>query len=203
MDVKPIEMSYGQARETIRAYHGVLKDRRRDEDLAILRSAKAVMRGLRVISMSNTILAGGFDSTQRPRLAIVRADKPWCHLYRWNVQTWFIGADARHETWVTGSHERFKRLRRAKPLAFSITGEDGSGLRNEMTAVAMAPSIPPAHRPSNDALDRYYLLWEAEWQRTAPVDPALLAPLGGGMFAIVAMWDLTPLERAVLGEARR
>ena len=47
-------------------------------------------------------------------------------------------------------------------------------------------------------LDRYFILWEADWQRRAPVDPALLRPVGGDLYVVVATWDLTDLERAVL-----
>lgn len=43
------------------------------------------------------------------------------------------------------------------------------------------------------------ILWEAEWQAVPPKDPALLRHLGGDLYAVVAVWDLTELERAVLG----
>ena len=41
------------------------------------------------------------------------------------------------------------------------------------------------------------ILWEAEWE-TVPRDPLLLRHLAGGLYAVMASWDLTPLERAVL-----
>lgn len=34
--------------------------------------------------------------------------------------------------------------------------------------------------------------------KEAPVDPALLKHIGGDLYAVVATWDLTDLERAVL-----
>lgn len=35
-----------------------------------------------------------------------------------------------------------------------------------------------------------------------PGDPALLKHMGGDLYAILAVWDLSPLERAVLAGKR-
>ena len=65
---------------------------------------------------------------------------------------------------------------------------------------AIVPNIPPALRPKR-GLRLYTILWEAEWSAdpTAPTDPALLRRLGGDLYILLATWDLTELERAVLG----
>jgi hypothetical protein len=44
------------------------------------------------------------------------------------------------------------------------------------------------------------VLWEADWKvhPVPPGDPALLKHIGGDLYAVVAVWDLTPLEQAVL-----
>jgi hypothetical protein len=48
-------------------------------------------------------------------------------------------------------------------------------------------------------LEHFHILWEAVWQpHTAPRDPMLLKHLGGVFYAVVAVWDLTELERAAL-----
>jgi hypothetical protein len=66
---------------------------------------------------------------------------------------------------------------------------------------AILPLIPPRLRPPH-GLDNYHLLWEAVWTRPrtrrAPGDPALLKHIGGDLWAVLAVWDLTPLEQAVL-----
>jgi hypothetical protein len=59
------------------------------------------------------------------------------------------------------------------------------------------PPIPPRFRPGQP--DRYHILWEAEWAKVPPRDPALLRALGDGLYVVLAVWDLTELERAVLG----
>jgi len=62
---------------------------------------------------------------------------------------------------------------------------------------AMVPPVPPKFRPST-SLTNFHILWEAEWQQHAPVDPALLRHIGGDLYAVLAIWDLTELERTVL-----
>jgi hypothetical protein len=47
------------------------------------------------------------------------------------------------------------------------------------------------------------VLWEVEewtWRTTPrpPGDPALLRHVGGDIYAVEAIWDLTPLEQLVL-----
>jgi len=61
----------------------------------------------------------------------------------------------------------------------------------------MVPPVPPGLRPAS-AIGNYHVLWEAEWERVAPADPALLKHIGGDLYAVLAVWDLTELERAVL-----
>jgi len=47
-------------------------------------------------------------------------------------------------------------------------------------------------------LDRFHILWEADWHLDPPQDPALLRRLMGDLWVVLAVWDLTSLERAVL-----
>lgn len=66
------------------------------------------------------------------------------------------------------------------------------------------PTIPPKLRPKRGQLGLYHLLFEAEWglDPDPPVDPALVRHLGGDLYAVLAVWDLTDVERAVLGIIR-
>lgn len=53
--------------------------------------------------------------------------------------------------------------------------------------------------PGDFYIERHRILWEATWSRIAPKDPALLKDIGGGLYVVLAIWDLTELERSVLG----
>jgi len=63
---------------------------------------------------------------------------------------------------------------------------------------AAVPLIPVHLRPKA-ALSNYHILWEAEWTKRYPVDPYLLRRFGGDAWLVVAAWDLTDVERAVMG----
>ncbi len=65
---------------------------------------------------------------------------------------------------------------------------------------ASLPFIPPAYRPPL-RIENYHLLWEAEWRKGAGPqrrDPILLRRVSGDLFAVVAAWDLTDVEKLVL-----
>ena len=69
---------------------------------------------------------------------------------------------------------------------------------------SMVPNVPPKFRPARSTtLATYHVLWEVdEWKKTPrpPGDPALLKHLRGDLWIVLATWDLTPLEQAVLAE---
>jgi hypothetical protein len=48
-------------------------------------------------------------------------------------------------------------------------------------------------------LANYHILWEVEtWEPIPPKDPILLRQLTPNLFAVLATWDLTELERAII-----
>jgi hypothetical protein len=57
--------------------------------------------------------------------------------------------------------------------------------------------IPLQHRPDGKLSD-HHVLFEAEWRRLPAADPMLLKRIDGPLFVVLAAWDLTPLEQAVL-----
>jgi hypothetical protein len=61
--------------------------------------------------------------------------------------------------------------------------------------------LPPSIKPSEASLKHYHILWEAEWENAPPVDPYLLRRISANLFVVIASWDLTPLERAVMAES--
>lgn len=66
----------------------------------------------------------------------------------------------------------------------------------------MVPVVPPKHRPGR-GYGQCHVLFEAEewtWSTlpAPPGDPALLRHVGGDIYAVLAQWDLSPLEQLVL-----
>lgn len=193
MKLETIEMPRNEAREAFLHYRRAVRERRNTEDEAIMRGYKALAMGKRIINIRETLLAGGFDDLHRPRLALARADAKSCLVQSfWDGDLRFY-ADVQNPWNAKKADTRSYRQLRTWPdeQRFHVA-----------EARAIVPIVPPQLRPAH-ALTGYDVLWEAEWRRMAPVDPALLKHLGGDLYVVVATWDLTELERTVITGTRR
>ena len=77
----------------------------------------------------------------------------------------------------------------------------GIGTKQSTTSFsAVVPKVPAQFLPKGN-LSNYHILWEVEeWNLEPPIDPILLRRIkdSPNLFAVMAVWDLTKLERAVL-----
>lgn len=155
-------------------------------DREIARVYHAIAKGRIVIRALESIRVAGLGEDRLPKLAIVRADAKTC---------WLTG--------YTDGRARFASKQRVKipetKSYFDFPADSFPGIKPDWRQhEAMVPLIPVKHRPRM-ALSEYHILWEAEWRRTVPIDPMLLRRVGtGDVWIVVAAWDLTPVERAVL-----
>jgi hypothetical protein len=188
MNLPTITMDREKAQEAFDQYRGSLLRRHNEEDAAIARGYKALARGTPLLKLSEALKRGGLDQDSLPRLAICRADAKWC----------WLRLDADGEAWFSMDPRFNDYATRRYVHVPEGTFENVRTATSRWNPVrALVPIVPPPLRP-RAALSNYHVLWEAEWQRTAPRDPALLRKLGGDLWAVVAVWDLTELERAVL-----
>jgi hypothetical protein len=197
MDLTTITMPKDEAQSKFEEYRASVRRRHNREDEQIMRGYRALARGQQIIDLPATIRQGGTTTMPSryglpmwlPQLAIMRADQPWCH-----ARTTDQGRVEFHHLGRPKSGERRNYI----PLpAETLTPPEGTQSCSWWTARAMVPPVPPALRPA-DNIGNYHILWEAEWQRVAPKDPALLKHISGDLYAVLAVWDLTELERAVL-----
>lgn len=197
-------------------------------DAAVMRGYRELARGNRILELSKTIAAGGVVEIEArakrwhhqrgtetehftalaPALAAIRADARSCWMRPLRPAAEEDGFRFQADGWQW--HPRKTDQLSVPGGVFAPGDEYGArGLDvppawalNNCQLKAMVPTIPPALR---HALRGYVILWEADWTVGAmipPGDPALLKHLGGDMYALLAVWDLTPLERAVLAGAR-
>jgi hypothetical protein len=197
MELSTITMERTEAREKFLEYKRSVQARHDAEDYAIMQGYRALAAGKQLINLVETIQAGGLDDQKHPRLAVCRANEQWCRLETsMNGSVTFIGttvAEEQAHRWV--SHRSEKRRVRLEEGTF-----DEMPYRrpwNHEPVRAMVPMVPPGLRPRH-ALSNYHILWEAEWEKAPPVDPALLKHIGGDLYAVLVVWDLTELERTVL-----
>lgn len=213
MDLQTIEMERPKARRAFLDYRKAVRERHNAEDEEIMRGYRELAAGRTLLHLSQTMSAGGVSEIswrQRandpetlrvsvlPRLAVCRA----------HVRTAFTDGIRQDGSLEIRSKEavsernRFDRVRFGERTFPTHDLYEESWQRDHRQHFrAMVPLIPPALRPKA-GLHNFHILWEAEWKihrPPAPRDPALLRHIGGDLYAVVAIWDLTDLERAVLG----
>jgi hypothetical protein len=91
-----------------------------------------------------------------------------------------------------------RRTGTAFSTRFEFPAKSFPGNTSWRNAEAIVPIVPLGERPKR-ALANYHILWEAEWTKAVPIDPFLLRRIGkSDMWLVLAMWDLTEVERAAL-----
>jgi len=200
MQLATLDIDVDQAKAGLDEYSAALRVERTAEDEAIAAAYRAAARGLPIISLSAAVAAGGFfPDNGLPRVAICRADATRCTVdrpYYSNSVVTFSDeyATGRPTTALVGSHH-------------VTVGVELPAGRFVHRATTVVPPVPPRYRPKRGTLrkpsrlGRFHILWEVEkWDPTPPRDPALLRHIRGDLWAVLATWDLTDVERAVLGQ---
>jgi len=181
-----LTVPYHEARERYSAYERLAKDgKATGTDRALYRAYRSVLNGGRVLDIIGSMQTAGLNAQQLPKLAICRADAATCHFFLKNDHWWF----STKFLWAY-SKERAPRGTVKLPRRSLLQASHDGGQ-------AKVPFIPPHCRPKH-ALHNYHVLWEAEWDTKPPSDPFLLKHLDGPFYVVVAMWNLTALEQAVM-----
>jgi len=191
MDVATIEMPADQAALKLEEYRKFLHRRADAEFESIAKGLEFQAEGIPLIDLDASIRNGGFFEDGRPKLAVARADREVVRF-----------------SWNSGNIGKFYagpfRGREYETLAVNI---DFQRVSNRwIGGFTMIPIVPPDIRNKVPGeLGRFHILWEVErWfdrhPKTPPVDPYLIQHVAGSLWAVLAEWDLTELERAVMGE---
>ncbi len=179
-------------------------DNLRANERGTLAAYEALHDGRVIIDLQATLSgAGDYDSHSgymTPLLAISRPmdSRVWVKVFPSGV--------------IDFHNRRGIRGRPAGHPFYSVTPGRADRSNRWRTSLATVPTMPPEIRKAHpDALrsNRYLLIWEATWQGwkqhlpRPPIDPALLEQVAGGLYAVVAVWDLTPVEVAALSPGPR
>lgn len=192
MNLPTIEVTEEEATAKLAEYEEALKHDRSAEDEAIAQAYRAAKRGLQVLRLSQAVKMGDYFDGGLPRIAISRADATECYV-QWSGDD-IIYSDGRrsgNQGALVGNHSVRVPMR---DIAVP-------GVRNWRRGLAPVPLIPPKQRPRRYRLHRCHVLWEVEqWNSVPAKDPALLRHIRGDLWAVLAVWDLTELERAILAQ---
>jgi len=193
MNVPTMTMDPAKAKARLKAYRAELHHEADATYQAAADGYKALAAGLPLIDINQAIAAGGYFPNGYPQLAIARADQKSvrCHVDRGQIEF----DCTRYGTYWAAGLRVFANDEYAKRQAGS-----------KWTRVPMVPpEVKSQLRRERRSLrwSKYHILWEVErWYDRdpiePPVDPYLLKHCGGSLYAVLAEWDLTELERSVM-----
>lgn len=193
-------MPVKEAREKLAAYRRQLKRKADAEYEAVAKGYEELEKGRALIDVGAAIREAPRDEKGRPMIAIARSDRREVE-YR---QNW------RDEIFCAHSAGYSMSMEQDNPTLVRMFGHQVSMPNGGWPqGYAMVPMVPAEalEKAGNPDLSKCFTLWEVEkWRdrsRTMPDrDPYLLRHVGGALYAVLAAWDLTDLERAIMSARR-
>lgn len=202
MNLSTIQISKSEAMQKLVGYKGLNARQKTLEDTRLESLYNAVKNGARVIDVSSAFKETPLNDKGQPKLAIARAD--WKRVY-FHPRCWVqLSLDERtinSNSYLKGAgtftdNPRFNDQGFQKSVSLPA-GTFGENLKGNIIHSAV-PHVPPNIRPPHH-LRNYYILFEVENWETYPVDPFLLKRIHNNLFVVLAEWELTALEAALLG----
>jgi hypothetical protein len=210
MNVETISMPVEQAKAKLEAYKKRLAKMKigkanaevAAEYKAAMQGYEALAEGTPLIDLDDVFQNCPCDEQGRPKLAIARADRKQVQL-DWDGRNQFITFDSALNYKLSQQSFRIRVSMDRFNLNPIETFSWGTSRRN-LTGFALIPMVPADVRPKTGQLKDFFIIWEVErWAdkkigATPDIDPYLLKHLGGSLYAVVAEWDLTELERSIM-----
>jgi len=215
MNVTTIEMDPQEAQEKLDAYRQALSSKHSqlvDEEWRAAEQAyKELAKGTPLIDPIAAIRECGWRPDARPVLAIARADQKQVTWRMERTARWWDNDTKTYKGSYSPMVWSFRAARtrwdrqRASNLTFRIDQITTEPPVAPKEGTAMVPMVPADVIPSRGCdLSKHFILWEVEsWDFAPPVDPILLRPIGGNLYAVVAQWDLTEVERLIIAGTRK
>jgi len=203
MDIPTLKMKPKNAWNSYREYKKSLGENASQKDKAVMEAYKALGQHKTVINLIEAFKDAGVFKNGLPKLAIARADfhggTTQCE--RGFHMGWLrFDSNPKYGYKTLNERENSTTVLKLPENTLEPMEDPGDEEGKNMYTIigkAIVPTIPPNLRPGETMLKNYWILWEADWD-APPVDPILLKHLGDYLYAVVAEWDLTEVERSVL-----
>jgi hypothetical protein len=190
MQVETFSIDRVEARRLWRQYK-IHQHYEKPIDRDIQRIYQLIAQGRVVIDPVQEIIRAGVDERGFPKLAIGRADQTEVYIHMYPDGYTLMSSDRQFRQTAWDVRVEF-------PSGSFPTWDWRVAPKRKTDASALVPLIPIHLRPRR-ALANYHILWEAEWRRVIPVDPILLRRIRRtNLYLVLAQWELTAVERAVL-----
>jgi hypothetical protein len=174
----------------------------RAEYEAALKGFEALAKGTKLIDLDEVMANCPLDHKSRPKLAIARHDRKQVK-FEWESFT----SRARFHTDFERAGEAWNPLESLTVrvnMGREHTRRTADGRGAKVEGYALVPMIPLDVRPKAGVPENAYILWEVEeWSDrrldvTPDTDPYLLKHITGSLYAVIAEWELTELEKSVM-----
>lgn len=175
------------AQAKLEAYQAQLRRRADEEYEAAVLGYRALAGGTSLLNLVDVFAQTGLGADGRPKLSIARADRKQVT----------VTVSQNNLTFDTQERSRWQ-YQGSLLINVPLPGE-----WKHNYGYALVPMVPADVRPSGNLRD-FFVLWEVEqWsdRRLLAVpdyDPYLLRHIVGDLYAVIAEWDLTELERAIM-----
>jgi len=208
MEVEELALPQKQAEEEFKALRQALRQHAQLRKEEIRRDLMAVYGhlkyGKKIIDIYESFRKAGLNKEGDPKLAICRADAKQCHCLKIEDGSAIFSME-RPDRWQREPRKTHGDVK-LPAGTFQWQPEDltrpiSSYNIKRQTIQCLVPIIPAKILVNQVKvlLKNYHILWEVEeWKPTPPKDPILLKRLTNNLFGVLATWELTPLERAVI-----
>lgn len=193
MNAPTLTMPKDEAKARLKQYRASRHHAADEEYQRIATAYEALAEGTPLLQLSEAFRLAPLDEKGRPRLAIARADKRQVFLSNIHRKSVLEFDTEERRQW--NQHAVINRVVRV-PFATD----------KELRGYALTPIIPPDAREKakGEKPHDVFVLWEIEKWADEPIkalpdrDPMLLRRLDDDLYAVLAEWDLTEVERAIL-----
>lgn len=202
-EISSFECSEEEAEKEYNEYLDAVKTRKEKYLEDLKKVYYNLKRGKKVIDIFSVMKKAGLNENKEPRLAISRAGFNTVLFIKQNSGSGSFGnnLDRYQREWfedkancqVILPSNTFPEWETETPSGFSW-----ARIKNKIVHTKVP--IIPAHLLPNGNLGNYYILWEVkEWKALPPLkDPFLLKRISSNLFAVMAEWELTAIEQAVI-----
>jgi hypothetical protein len=207
MEVEQLEIPQEEAKRQIHALKEMFRANKSVADNKIYRDLKRayghMQHGGKVIDIYKAFKDSGEKEPGHPKIAIVRADGRKCYCTRLRDGAAVFSHDSGGRSWggPRGSSTARKTYGEIQVPENTFSWDYHPWDKRVLSTIA--PIIPPVIMIESVRfnLSNYHILFEVEeWKLEPPVDPILLKQINGSLFAVLAHWDLTEIERAIIRE---
>lgn len=205
MQIEQLALPKQKAQREWETYKQEIRESKTQFNKDMLALYAHMKHGGKVLDLWESVKLAGLNVDGDPKLAITNADSPKVRFvknYTWTTPSTTVSDGGAFYpvdySWRKRENQKIRISQQFFPSEWP-KDQNGNIVRKEIETVT--PIIPArimnVLRSHN--LANYHILWEVEkWQPIPPKDPILLKRISPNMFLILATWDLTPLERAVI-----